>query len=202
VQTLRVTEEHPFYVEYGGWAAARELLAGQRLLGGVEPLAVVANDVESHFSGIPVYNLQVERAHTYFVRAANADGEVVWVHNAGARYDLMGATPSKFRSTTGSAVQERMLAEGNLVTTEKGTFVRFLDPESGNYRWTSIKNTDMAHRVDAVAWWNEVAVPNGYAPRSAPVRQFMLDPNNYELQPYWINRSNGAKLRTSYQVPE
>jgi hypothetical protein len=27
----------------------------------------------------------------------------------------------------------------------------------------------------------------------------MLDPKNYELQPYWINRSKGALLTERYQ---
>lgn len=32
-QALRVTEEHPFYVEHVGWTAARLLRAGDTLLG-------------------------------------------------------------------------------------------------------------------------------------------------------------------------
>lgn len=92
-----------------------------------------------------------------------------------------------------------MRAEGNLVTTKEGTFVKFLDPESGQYRWTAIKNTDMAHRIDAVAWWTEVAVPRGYEARGPEVRDFMLDPNNYRLEPYWINRSQGAKIGATYR---
>ena len=112
----------------------------------------------------------------------------------------MGRTPDKWNSKTGRIVRERMQAEGNLVTTKEGTFVRFLDSDSSQYRWTKIDNTDMAHRIDAVAWWNDVAVPMGYAPRGPEVRKFMLDPNNYELQPYWMNRSSGAALKQKYNT--
>lgn len=122
------------------------------------------------------------------------------MHNSYARKELLGSTPGKWNSKTGRLVRERMQAEGSLITTSEGTFVKFLDTEVSQYRWTSIDNTDMAHRFDAVAWWNDVAVPKGYAPRGPEVREFMLNPNNYELQPYWINRSAGANLKQNYNT--
>ena len=75
--------------------------------------------------------------------------------------------------------------------------VRHYDPASSRYYWTDIANTDMAHRVDAVSWWNSVGVK--YGPKAPEVRAFMLEPKNYELQPYWINRSKGALLTERYQ---
>ena len=82
-QTLRVTEEHPFHIQYAGWTAARNLTAGQVLAGGQSPLTVLANAIEDHPEGVSVYNLEVEAAHTYFVRAEQtSDAEAVWVHNA------------------------------------------------------------------------------------------------------------------------
>ena len=68
-QTLRVTEEHPFYVEAAGWTPARKLDVGDIILGADGPLTVVANELESHPEGVAVYNLEVAEAHTYFVLA-------------------------------------------------------------------------------------------------------------------------------------
>lgn len=74
--------------------------------------------------------------------------------------------------------------------------VRYIDPKTGAAKWTHIRNTDMAHRYDAVKWWNETGIK--YGPKSPEVRAWMLDPNNYELHPYWVNRSAGAKLDVTY----
>jgi hypothetical protein len=108
----------------------------------------------------------------------------------------MGRTPGKL-SRTGLEVQARAQAEGNLVRVGDRTMVRYYDPASSRNCWTDIANTDMAHRVDAVSWWNSVGVK--YGPKAPEVRSFMLDPKNYELQPYWINRSKGALLTERYQ---
>lgn len=58
---------------------------------------------------------------------------------------------------------------------------------------------DMAHRTDAVTWWNDVGRNHG--PKSPEVRTFMLNSDNYELQPSSINRSEVAKLRRTYMEP-
>lgn len=57
----------------------------------------------------------------------------------------------------------------------------------------------MGHKIDAVTWWNKKGRFTGA--KSPRVRRFMRNPNNYELQPYWINRSNGAKLGETYLPP-
>jgi hypothetical protein len=78
-----VTEEHPFFVRFGGWTPARSLEAGDTLLGAEGTLTVVANEHEAHPRRVTVYNLEVEQAHTYFVLAEDAiDAAAVWVHNA------------------------------------------------------------------------------------------------------------------------
>jgi hypothetical protein len=85
-QTLRVTTEHPFYVNYLGWTPARYLEAGDQIRGLGEPsLTVVRNLTEDHPEGVTVYNMEVDGAHSYFVLAADAppDTEAAWVHNAG-----------------------------------------------------------------------------------------------------------------------
>ena len=87
-QTLRVTDEHPFYVAGRGWTKARELAGGDVLLGAAgEASAVLSNLGEAHPQGVTVYNLEVQDAHTYFVRGQGSDGEPVWVHNA--QYDII-----------------------------------------------------------------------------------------------------------------
>lgn len=86
-QTLRVTEEHPFCVQFAGWTSAKSLRAGDTILGADEVLAVVSNSREAHPRGVAVYNLEVDQDHTYFVIAEGANNIVaVWVHNA--TYDI------------------------------------------------------------------------------------------------------------------
>ena len=58
---------------------------------------------------------------------------------------------------------------------------------------------DMAHRTDAVTWWNEVG--KYFGPKSPQVREFMLNPDNYVLQHRSINRSEGASLGQTYDPP-
>ena len=54
----------------------------------------------------------------------------------------------------------------------------------------------MAHKVDAVSWWNSVG--RKYGAKSKEVRKFMLNPDNYYLEHYSINRSqyNGSVVKT------
>ena len=66
-------------------------------------------------------------------------------------------------------------------------------------KWYNIKDADMGYKIDAVTWWNKKGRFTGA--KSPRVRRFMRNPNNYELQPYWINRSNGAKLGETYLPP-
>ncbi len=69
-QTLRVTEEHPFYVDKTGWTPARNLAGGDILLGAEGTLTVASNEAEQHPGGVTacpersrgVYNLEVEQA--------------------------------------------------------------------------------------------------------------------------------------------
>jgi hypothetical protein len=110
-QSLRVTDEHPFYrtaPAAGGSAGvpgstpARSLAAGDEVLGDCGVLTVIANAREAHRQGVKVYNLEVEQAHTYFVLAEHApDGaDAVWVHNADPHY-----ASSSFRSEPHAAAK-------------------------------------------------------------------------------------------------
>jgi hypothetical protein len=87
-QIVRTTEEHPFYVAHAGWTRARNLRPGDRVAGLPEQLLVCENTLEAHAAGITVFNLEIEHAHTYFVRSEGCESDVVWVHNA--EYDVQG----------------------------------------------------------------------------------------------------------------
>ena len=113
----------------------------------------------------------------------------------------MGRTPSKY-SSTGAQVVERMQSEGLIegngpLLRGNPNNLRVLGPDGARY---NIDQTiDMAHTTDAVNWWNETG--RFYGPKSPEVRQFMLDPNNYTLEPQAFNRSAGASLGKTYLPP-
>jgi len=74
-ETIRTTDSHPFWVEDEGWVPAGNIVAGDvlRTRSG-ERVPVVASTVVQET--VPVYNLEVAGAHTYFV----SNGEIL-VHN-------------------------------------------------------------------------------------------------------------------------
>jgi hypothetical protein len=85
-QTIRTTIEHPFFVDGRGWTKVRDLLPGDRLrTDGGERVRV--ESVEDSGNIEPVYNLQVEDCHTYFVSASATDVAVL-VHNASTPDEL------------------------------------------------------------------------------------------------------------------
>jgi hypothetical protein len=57
----------------------------------------------------------------------------------------------------------------------------------------------MAHKIDAVSWWNSTG--RNYGAKSKEVRTWMLDSDNYYLEHFSINRSQGAKLKETYLDP-
>ena len=65
--------------------------------------------------------------------------------------------------------------------------------------WYDIKEADMSHKTDAVTWWNETG--RKFGAKSKEVRDWMLNPQNYELDHFKINRSKGAKLTDRYEPP-
>jgi hypothetical protein len=109
------------------------------------------------------------------------------------REQYLGRTPGK-SSKTGQEVQARMRAEGKLRDAEDG--IEFLASDG---EWYPLKDADMAHKTDAVTWWNEVG--RNYGAKSPEVRQWMLDSKNYVLDQYSLNRSAGARLGQNYLPP-
>ncbi|MCV0397644.1 MAG: HNH/ENDO VII family nuclease [Rhizobiaceae bacterium] len=109
------------------------------------------------------------------------------------RDQYMGRTPGK-NSRTGREVQARMRKEGTLRGTGKNTQFK-----ASNGKWYKLDKADMAHKTDAVKWWNRTGRHHG--PKSPEVRRWMLDSKNYRLDHYSLNRSSGAKLPDRYLPP-
>ncbi|MCG9771357.1 HNH/ENDO VII family nuclease [Pseudoalteromonas piscicida] len=110
------------------------------------------------------------------------------------RLKYLGKTPSK-TSRTGKEVIARMRKEGKI--RDKFGKTQFKDSK-GN--WHPLSQADMAHDpTDAVRWWNTKG--RQYGAKSKEVRKWMLDPNNYTLDHYSLNRSAGAKLKETYLSP-
>jgi hypothetical protein len=81
VETIRTTNEHPFWVEGAGWTAAGDLSVGATLDQPDGTDAVVLSSVyEAHPEGIAVFNFEVEGDHTYFVEDGNGT-TAIWTHN-------------------------------------------------------------------------------------------------------------------------
>lgn len=70
---------------------------------------------------------------------------------------------------------------------------------ASNGKCYPLEYADMLHKVDAVSWWNKEG--RKYGVKSEKVREFMLNPDNYYLEYYSINRSEGASLKETYLLP-
>jgi hypothetical protein len=105
-QTIQTTDEHPFRPVDEAWAASQELEVGKELTGASEPSLLIGNRREEYPEYVTVYNMQVEGTHTYFVRAEGSTGDVVWVHNASAQYELE-QTLREENGVTGQSQAER-----------------------------------------------------------------------------------------------
>lgn len=127
------------------------------------------------------------------VQNAKAEAGGFDFYNMSKRRDYMGATPGKY-SSVGQQVLARMFEEGKLRLANG--VVEVLNSEG---KWVDIESTDMSHVVDAVKAWNESLYKTGA--KSPEVRQFMTDPNNYELDSSSINRSKGGSLQETYRPP-
>ncbi len=79
-QLIQATAEHPFFVHQIGWVRAKELMAGDALVGQDNTLTIVS-EIEETNETKTVYNLRVAEDHTYFV-GSRSWGFSVWVHNA------------------------------------------------------------------------------------------------------------------------
>lgn len=129
----------------------------------------------------------------------SSDEIVQKVRRVSKRRKYLGNTPGK-GSRTGRDVIERMKKDGEIVTIGKEDFLIWKDPGTGTPSYVPLSQTDMGHfPVDAVTYWNSTGINHGA--RSPEVRAWMLDPDNYSLQPSSYNRSQGAKLGVQYNDP-
>ena len=87
----------------------------------------------------------------------------------------------------------------NLIKYQHVSTLGQMEFKASDGKWYSISEADMEHVNDAVTYWNETG--RFYGPKSPEVRQFMLDPQNYYLEHYHINRSQGASLNQTYLPP-
>jgi RHS repeat-associated protein len=117
--------------------------------------------------------------------AAAAEEKTVW-----NRLNTVGRTPGKC-SATGRAVIEQMTTEGKIM--DDAVLGKLFKASDGE--WYSLQLADMTHKVDAVSWWNSTG--RDFGANAPEVRQWMLDPQNYTLDLFQINRSSGASLRNS-----
>ncbi len=67
---IETTNEHPYWVVGKGWKTANTLQVGDIFLTS-DNRQVVLERIEDHNRYVPVYNLEVEDDHTYFVGDAN-----------------------------------------------------------------------------------------------------------------------------------
>lgn len=70
---------------------------------------------------------------------------------------------------------------------------------STNGKWYSVSDADMAHLTEAVNHWYQKGGFSGA--KSKEIRKWVLDPDNYELEFYVHNRSQGALLTDRYRDP-
>ena len=122
------------------------------------------------------------------------DGVVVkpaWMKALREKY--LGRTPGK-NSRTGKEVQDQMRAEGKLREVRGKT-----EFQASDGKWYDISKADMAHKTDAVTWWNETG--RQYGAKAPEVRNWMLDSKNYTLDHCSLNRSAGAKIGQTYLPP-
>lgn len=123
-----------------------------------------------------------------------------------SRRDMfLGKTPGH-GSDVGSTVKKNM-GDNYRKKVIDGETVEHVQYPPGSGDWYPIDKCDMAHKVDAVDFWNNGAPPKyprpgrESGPRSDYVRQFMNDPSMYALQPMRPNRSAGATLGQNYRDP-
>jgi len=129
-------------------------------------------------------------------------GEIVKrVRRVSKRRKYLGSTPGK-NSRTGREVIERLKnTDPPQVVTERGVEkLVWTDPLTGEESRVPLDRCDMGHSpVDAVTHWNTEGYQ--YGKRSAEARAWMLDPDNYTLQPSSWNRSQGARSTETYRDP-
>ena len=96
VETIRTTDEHPFFVKGRSWTEAHDLAAGDQVQESDGSWQTVRHtDLETYADGVTVYNIEVEGDHTYFVEDGDASADAMWVHNYCAKNTFFGRLKGK-----------------------------------------------------------------------------------------------------------
>ena len=129
----------------------------------------------------------------------STDEIVQKVKRVSKRRKYLGSTPGKASRTGREVIQRMKNAKPPQIVTKNGVdYLDWTDPATGVRRQVPLSECDMGHYpVDAVTYWNTEGYKHG--PKSQAVRDWMLDPDNYMLQPSSYNRSQGAKLGQTYR---
>jgi hypothetical protein len=148
-QHIETTDEHPFFlVGINDFVPAERLRVGDNLRGPLgEVLFVIETRYEPHPEGVPVFNLEVEDLHTYYIAAHGARAPPVWVHNRCSDWnDFQRATKGHFKSRAQAAFVWKAWS--------KGTFAAKTD--SILYHWQKHGNgrTLCEYTVDALRFWS------------------------------------------------
>ncbi|WP_256127450.1 RHS repeat-associated core domain-containing protein, partial [Pseudomonas sp. NBRC 111120] len=158
-----------------------------------------------HYNTLRFYDAEVGRFISHdpisllgginlYAFAPNSTG---WIDPWGlsCRTEYLGRTPGK-SSKTGREVIEAMRKEGRI--RGRGNEMEF--KSSTDKQWYSVAEADMAHKYDAVTYWNDRG--GFFGAKSKEVRKWMLDSKNYELEHFSFNRSAGARLNQFYRSPD
>jgi len=96
-QTIKTTDEHPFWLaEERRFVPAGELEVGQKFRSpSGDLLWLVSTRRELHPEGVPVYNLEVEGVHTYFVSPIGSHAAPILAHNANECFTAARMTPDQ-----------------------------------------------------------------------------------------------------------
>jgi len=110
------------------------------------------------------------------------------------REEVLGTTPG-VDSPVGRKEEARMRKEGKLIG--QGDQRQFFDRRT--QKWYSIKDANMGHTHDAVNWWNEKG--HFYGAKEQLVRDWQMNPDNYEFEYGPENQLAGARLGETYVAP-
>lgn len=181
-------------IPFGGWAAtgakAAKRVAAEA---GAKAAKEAAEQAAKHADEVAEQTAKHSDELGDATKKGEDGGKVEGPRQTSLREQYLGRNPSK-NSRTGREVQERMRAEGKLRDGPDGP-----EFQASNDKWYPLKDADMSHKTDAVTWWNETG--RHYGAKSPEVRDWMLDPDNYRLDHYSINRAAGARLPDRYLPP-
>ena len=183
VETIRTTDEHPFWVESinggeGGWIAAKDLKGGDRLNegDGSNDAIVLSSTRQEIPQGVEVYNFEVEGDHTYFVEDGVGRVTAVWVHN------VCNIAESVAKGKAGEKA-------GGITQAKKG----IIGPESGRMRFPDEVTKTLIKEVKNVK----------YQGLTSQIRDYIAIAKKEKL-PFelWVRSGTGTKISAPLQAAE